>query len=1163
MVDDSGDDDPASVVTRPDTDARTVAARVAPRGDVTLTDPSPRPDEPATSRSGLPEVDASHYEIGGEIAHGGMGRIRQARDLRLGRDVAIKELLCWGAHRGARFEREALLTARLQHPAIVPVYEAGRWPSGEPFYAMKLVQGRSLKQVIAETEGFDARLALLPHAIAVADAMACAHDQGIVHRDLKPANVLVGRYGETVVIDWGLAKDLAAAAEEVAAESPSRASEPSLTRAGSVMGTPTYMAPEQARGEPVDARGDVYAIGAILYHLLSGVAPYVGDSSEAVVEKVAAAPPLPLAERERSIAPDLLAIVERAMARAPADRYPSARELAEDLRRFQTGQLVASHHYTRAELARRFARKHRLPLGVGAAAVIVLAGVGAISVHRVRAERDVAGEQRGVAEQQRTTALERADRLTIEHARQLVEHDPASALGLLAELSPGSSLLPAARVIASDARARGIPRVAEIDRSHDFTAMVVSADGTQIATATDGGTIQVWDAATLTNRVIGRHDRLAYVHAIDRERVVTSSYDFSVRIWSLASGTDPIVLQHPGPVRMLSVSADGRVIATACDDDKLRIWDVPTRTARLVFAYERPGGHSEGGLGGVALSRDGRTAAYQIRGQPPHVVDIATGTDRLEEPDLPALTFELAPDGSRLAIAGADGTLVVRDLHDGTQRVLGRVDKDPIEALAFSPDGRTIASVGGVVHAVSLWPASGGPPRNLGTADSSGRPTFSPDGQAVVVSGDHPTVWDLAAGQAMPLSVAGNVDLVAFARGGASVVGVQRSRLYAWPARTDERIVARVTAPARQIHVLDDGRLLIAGADGELRVGDATGRTIPGGLVGRAVLAPGGTALAMLGADGVVRIADQVGGTLQALDGPFTVGRRPAPADPAATWVVRSGHNTRVSAIVRRQSRQIREEHGWVAYAAFAPDGSTLAACHAEGGEIELWTVATGAHRIVDTGRADLEQLAFGRDGRTLLAASSDGRLVVVTVETGAVRALDGHAGPIEALAVATDGTTVASAGTDRVVRLWDLVTGTSRVGCVHAGAVGQLAFVPAQTQLVSAGDDGALCVWDLRTLSSRWFEGHDGYAVVALAVSPDGTTVATAASNGTLLLWDLATGEKRELHVSGAVAGDLAFARDGKRLVAAVSDGTVREWPDDLPRDEVGLHAWIATALR
>jgi len=120
MVDDSGDDDPASVVTRPDTDARTVAARVAPRGDVTLTDPSPRPDEPATSRSGLPEVDASHYEIGGEIAHGGMGRIRQARDLRLGRDVAIKELLCWGAHRGARFEREALLTARLQHPRDRP-----------------------------------------------------------------------------------------------------------------------------------------------------------------------------------------------------------------------------------------------------------------------------------------------------------------------------------------------------------------------------------------------------------------------------------------------------------------------------------------------------------------------------------------------------------------------------------------------------------------------------------------------------------------------------------------------------------------------------------------------------------------------------------------------------------------------------------------------------------------------------------------------------------------------------------------------------------------------------------------------------------------------------------------------------------------------------------
>src|SRR5688500_18285231 len=145
-------------------------------------------------------VDREQYRIEAELARGGMGKILHAVDRRHGRSVAIKQLLADTPALRARFRREALITARLQHPGIVPVYEAGRWPSGEPFFAMKMVEGRSLDAVIAERPELARRMALLPNVIAVAEAIAYAHERRVIHRDLKPANVLVGAFGETVVI---------------------------------------------------------------------------------------------------------------------------------------------------------------------------------------------------------------------------------------------------------------------------------------------------------------------------------------------------------------------------------------------------------------------------------------------------------------------------------------------------------------------------------------------------------------------------------------------------------------------------------------------------------------------------------------------------------------------------------------------------------------------------------------------------------------------------------------------------------------------------------------------------------------------------------------------------------------------------------------------------
>src|SRR5215470_182874 len=233
-----------------------------PREDSTYTS-SPRSVSPLPAEfpSAAQFRNAGRYLILGEHGRGGLGRVSRAHDVELGRDVAIKELISRGPVSEVRFLREALITARLEHPGIVPVHEAGRWADGTPFYAMKLVAGRPLRDLIAERATVDERIGLLHHVIAVADAIAYAHGRSIIHRDLKPANVIVGDFGETVVIDWGLAKDLTAAEDSSVGGGPFRASrDGSLTSAGSVLGTPAYMAPEQARGEPVDQRADVFAI---------------------------------------------------------------------------------------------------------------------------------------------------------------------------------------------------------------------------------------------------------------------------------------------------------------------------------------------------------------------------------------------------------------------------------------------------------------------------------------------------------------------------------------------------------------------------------------------------------------------------------------------------------------------------------------------------------------------------------------------------------------------------------------------------------------------------------------------------------------------------------------------------------------------------------------
>jgi serine/threonine protein kinase len=318
------------------------------------------------------------YWIRGEHGRGARGCVSRAHDRKLGRDIAIKELISRGALNEARFMREALITARLQHPGIVPVYEAGCWPDGTPFYAMKLVAGRSLRDLLIECKTIDERIPLLHHVIGVADAIAYAHDCNIIHRDLKPANVIVGDFGETVVIDWGLAKDLTVGEESSTSGGPLRVTrDDDLTATGSVIGTPAYMPPEQRRGEPVDQRADVFAIGAMLWELcaLQRTSPASATQRRRVL-------------RRAGIDRDLVAIIDKALEPDPAGRYHDAGGLAADLKAFKSGARVGARSYSLYAMLAHWTRRHRA-LAVSATIALVLAATGTVMyVGNIAAERD-------------------------------------------------------------------------------------------------------------------------------------------------------------------------------------------------------------------------------------------------------------------------------------------------------------------------------------------------------------------------------------------------------------------------------------------------------------------------------------------------------------------------------------------------------------------------------------------------------------------------------------------------------------------------------------------------------------------------------------------------------------------------------------------------------
>jgi PAS domain S-box-containing protein len=314
-------------------------------------------------------------------ATGGIGRVWLAHDSELGRDVALKELRPERAQEAtlrARFLQEAQITGQLEHPGIIPVYELVRPRDGrQPFYTMRFVKGRTLSEAArvyhdrrrAGQADALALPALLNAFVTVCNTVAYAHSRGVIHRDLKGQNVILGDFGEVVVLDWGLAKLLRRPDGEAAAPAvvlDEAGADSSYTVHGQALGTPAYMAPEQSAGrlDLIDARTDVYGLGAILYEILTGAPPFAGRNTEEVLRKVREEEPAPPRQAWPEVPPALEAVCLRALAKQPADRPGAAADLAREVQGWQEFERRKAEEALRASEALYHSLVETLPLGV-------------------------------------------------------------------------------------------------------------------------------------------------------------------------------------------------------------------------------------------------------------------------------------------------------------------------------------------------------------------------------------------------------------------------------------------------------------------------------------------------------------------------------------------------------------------------------------------------------------------------------------------------------------------------------------------------------------------------------------------------------------------------------------------------------------------------------
>ncbi len=1012
------------------------------------------------------------YRVLAELGRGGMGIVLRAYDPELQRTVALKVLSPGGADERARvrFVREAQAAAGITHDNVVPVYAVASPPDSPPYLVMQYVEGPTLREWIKAEGQLNPREAATI-CVQVAEGLAAAHRAGLVHRDIKPANVILDRVqGRAKIMDFGLARATAL---------PS-----GITQAGTVLGTPEYMSPEQVlEPDRVDARADVYGLGVTLYEALTGEVPFRGVS-HMVLQQIVRDDPRPPRRLNDKVPRDLETICLKCLHKEPAKRYAGAAVLAEDLKRFLAGKPIHARPVGRTERLWRWCRRNPLVACLVAALFLVLAaGLGGITSQWLRAEAKA--KQLEIGLYYHRIAL--ADREIADHnlgrAEELLQECPEALRGwewhyLKRRQQVSPVTLPLGRRISGG-------------KGFD---LVFSPDGRFLAVPSPDNNVIVWDSSTGTTRMFQGHSaqvlRLAFNP--DGRFLLSGSEDKSVRLWDNETGREVLRFEgHDGPVHSVAWNPDGRYLASASLDRTVKLWDAAS--GALLFTF--PASFTRNVLVTLAFSSDGRLLAAPGVDHTVTLWDVATGQEAASLHGHPDQVFSMAftPDGRRLVTAGWEGSVKVWDLTTGEREL--RTPQFTVDDLSHAPwsvalsaDGRRLALAGSAVDAtVRVYDVLSG--ENVFTLRGhSARVVsvaFSPDGRRLASGSTDKTVrlWDTETGQEV-LTLRDHTDLVGHVR----------------------------FDPSGQ-------RLASASDDGTARIWDATPleddrriRTLRGhaGVVYSVAFSPDGRHLASAGGDQTVRVWEVTTGrevlALHGHRGPVNSvafspdGRLLASASEDKTvkcWDAQTG----------AEVFSLLDFPGGVRCVAFSPDGRHLATSDAAE-NVQVWESATG---------------------RELL------------------RPLLGHAGYVNFVAFSHDGKLLATSSVDGTVRLWDATTGRQTQEPYRSTTrIMSMALSPASGLLASGDADQTVTVRETAT-RNELFRGreHSNY-VIALAFSRDGRRLASA-SWQEVIIWDPSTGRKVKTlsGLAGTIKG-VTFSPDGQRLAACggyKAKGEIKIW--------------------
>jgi WD40 repeat protein len=1054
-----------------------------------------------------------HYEVREVVGQGGMGLVLKAFDQTLQRVVAIKVMasqLSNSASARKRFVREAQAAAAVRNEHVIDIH-AVEGASERPYLVMEYVSGVSLQERLERSGPLEIK-EILRIGIQTAAGLAAAHAQGLVHRDVKPANILLENGVERVKLtDFGLARAV---------------DDASITQSGVVAGTPQYMAPEQARGEAVDHRADLFSLGSVLYALCTGHAPFRASGTLAVLKRVCEETPRPIEEINPEVPDWLVAIIARLHAKDPADRFQSAAEVAEVLSKHLaqlqqaggewrvTGVPPTSRHpppATRQPRGRRW-------VAVAAALAVLMGGLALTEASGVT---HVAATVIRILRPEGTLVVETDDpnvQVTVEGDGGLVIRGAGTQEF---RLRPGSYRLQASRdgkPIQTEVVTitRGDKRVVRVSLEAGGPGEPRAAF---VFTPPPPGPLDRLDPAGIPPEerfswqpkelvaVLGEHRQRhwAPVNSVawsaDGKRIASGGQDYVIRVWDAETMREQAVLRgHTREVQSVALSRDGRHLLSGGWDETVRWWDVETGQE-----LRRLGGHGQ--VTGVALSPDGHRALSGHHDRTLHLWDLDTGAELrpFEGHTYTVGGAAFSVDGRRAISGGFDNTVRLWDVESGKplHRLEGHTGM--VRAVAFSPDGRLALSgnlhaAGSYDHApdyhLRLWDVDSGQEvrRFRGHTSLVEGVTFSPDGRHALSCSDDGTLrlWEVGTGKELRRfeGHAGSVRGVAFSPDGRRAVsGGGDGTVRCWDVATgkEPRPVTGPTSPTYQVAFsANGGHLLAAGGDRVVRLWDLALGKEPRRFEGHT--------------DPVVSVALSPDGC-RALSASAVLN----------PWVPQPDNGDRT------------------------------------GGPWRLWDVQTGKElrRFPGPSTFAAACVAFSPDGKLALTGCGF-QVLLWDVETGPeLRALDGHHGYVATLAFSPDGRRALSGCWQHELRLWDIGPG-KELYVFHKeqmGGIESVAFSPDGRHAVAGTVSGGIVqLHDLdadQPQARILFKGHTD-KVYSVAFGRDGKRLASAGGDGRIILWDLAAGDKlREWQLPGPVHG-IAFAPDNRHLAAANGNGTV-----------------------